>query len=90
MLLDEPMSQLDPIASYDFLSILRRLNEEFSITILISEHKSDNIFSFVDKVVFMENGRIKYDKNPREVSKTAFEDDVFKHYLPQSKAFSIK
>ena len=45
LLLDEPMSQLDPIASYDFLSILRRLNEEFSITILISEHKSDNIFS---------------------------------------------
>ena len=83
LLLDEPMSQLDPIASYDFLSILRRLNEEFSITILISEHKSDNIFSFVDKVVFMENGRIKSDKNPREVSKTAFEDDVFKHYLPQ-------
>ena len=83
LLLDEPMSQLDPIASYDFLSILRRLNEEFSITIIISEHKSDNIFSFVDKVVFMENGMIKYDKNPREVSKTAFDDDVFKHYLPQ-------
>ena len=83
LLLDEPMSQLDPIASYDFLSILRRLNEEFSITIIISEHKPDNIFSFVDKVVFMEDGRIKYDKNPREISRIAFEDDVFKHYLPQ-------
>ena len=83
LLLDEPMSQLDPIASYDFLSILRRLNEEFSITIIISEHKPDNIFSFVDKVVFMEDGRIKYGKNPREISRIAFEDDVFKHYLPQ-------
>lgn len=33
LLLDESTSQLDPIAAYDFLSILRRLNEEFSITI---------------------------------------------------------
>ena len=44
LLLDEPMSQLDPIASYEFLSIVRRLNEEFSITVVMSEHKADSIF----------------------------------------------
>ena len=54
LLLDEPTSQLDPIATYDFLSILRRLNEEFSITILVTEHKIDNIFPFIDKAVFLD------------------------------------
>jgi len=82
LLLDEPMSQLDPIASYDFLSILRRLNEEFSITIIISEHKSDSLFSFVDKVVFMEDGKIKFNDRPSEVCHLVSDDDIFTHYLP--------
>ena len=57
LLLDEPMSQLDPIASYEFLSIVRRLNEEFSITVIMSEHKADSIFPFIDKAVFLKDGR---------------------------------
>ena len=44
LILDEPLSQLDPITSYKILSIIRRLNEEFSITIIMSEHQLDNIF----------------------------------------------
>jgi energy-coupling factor transport system ATP-binding protein len=52
------MSQLDPIASYEFLSIVRRLNEEFSITVIMSEHKADSIFPFIDKAVFLKEGKI--------------------------------
>ena len=55
LLLDEPTSQLDPIASYDFLAMLRRLNEEFSITIIVTEHKMDNIFPFTNKVIYLQN-----------------------------------
>ncbi|MDO5852191.1 MAG: ATP-binding cassette domain-containing protein [Methanobacteriaceae archaeon] len=82
LLLDEPTSQLDPIASYDFLTILRRLNEEFSITIMITEHKHDNIFPFIDRALFLENGKIKYSNDSREICKDVKEDPIFNKYMP--------
>ena len=82
LLLDEPTSQLDPIAAYDFLSILRRLNEEFSITIILTEHKIDNIFPFIDRAVFLEGGKIKYADKPRQLSAEAQKSGIFKNYLP--------
>ena len=82
LLLDEPTSQLDPIAAYDFLSILRRLNEEFSITIMATEHKIDNMFPFIDKAVFLDEGYIKFDDKPREISLKAKNNKIFRNYLP--------
>lgn len=82
LLLDEPTSQLDPIASYDFLAMLRRLNEEFSITIIVTEHKMDNIFPFTDKVIYLQNGSIKYLNNARDICDEIKDDDVFKYYMP--------
>lgn len=82
LLLDEPTSQLDPIAAYDFLSILRRLNEEYSITILLTEHKIDNIFPFIDNVVFLDSGKIKYADEPRQISLKAHKDIIFQNFLP--------
>lgn len=82
LLLDEPTSQLDPIAAYDFLSILRRLNEEFSITIMATEHKIDNMFPFIDKAVFLEDGYIKYENKPRDICPEAWSNDIFRNYLP--------
>lgn len=90
LILDEPTSQLDPIAAYDFLTILKRLNEEFSITILVSEHKIDNIFPFASKVVFMRDGEIKYSKNPYDVLDTLDKNSMFHHYLPDvTKVYSL-
>ncbi|WP_295722521.1 ABC transporter ATP-binding protein [uncultured Methanobrevibacter sp.] len=82
LLLDEPMSQLDPIASYEFLSIIRRLNEEFSITIIMSEHKSDRIFPFIDYAVFLKDGKIVFNNNSREICKEVINDEIFANYLP--------
>lgn len=82
LLLDEPTSQLDPIAAYDFLSILRRLNEEFSITIMATEHKIDNMFPFIDKAVFLEEGCIKYADKPRKICTEAWNNNIFQNYLP--------
>lgn len=90
LILDEPTSQLDPIAAYDFLTILKRLNEEFSITILISEHKIDNVFPFTDKVVFMNNGKIKYAENPYKLLDVLDKNSMFHHYLPDvTKIYSL-
>ena len=82
LLLDEPMSQLDPIASYEFLSIVRRLNEEFSITVIMSEHKADSIFPFIDKAVFLKDGKIEFVDNAHNVCKEVIDDEIFENYLP--------
>ena len=82
LLLDEPTSQLDPIAAYDFLSILRRLNEEFSITIIITEHKLDNVFPFANKVMYLQDGRLKYINDSRNICNDIKNDEVFKYYMP--------
>ena len=82
LLLDEPTSQLDPIAAYNFLSMLRRLNEEFSITIMATEHRIDNIFPFADKTVFLEDGHLKYINKPRTICSKAYQNPVFRNYLP--------
>lgn len=82
LLLDEPMSQLDPIASYEFLSIVRRLNEEFSITIIMSEHKADRIFPFIDYAVFLKEGKIIYNNNSHDICNDVINDKIFVNYLP--------
>ena len=80
--LDEPMSQLDPIASYEFLSIVRRLNEEFSITVIMSEHKADSIFPFIDKAVFLKDGKIEFVDNAHNICSEVIDDEIFENYLP--------
>ena len=82
LLLDEPMSQLDPIASYEFLSIVRRLNEEFSITVIMSEHKADSIFPFIDKAVFLKEGKIEFVDNAHNICSEVIDDEIFENYLP--------
>ena len=84
LILDEPTSQLDPIASHDFLTILRRLNEEFAITIIMTEHKIDNVFPLVNKVVFIENGTIKEISKPNEIPLNNWDHPIFSNYLPST------
>ena len=56
LLLDEPTSQLDPIAASDFISAVQRLNRELSITVLMTEHRLEEVFPAADRVLAMENG----------------------------------
>ncbi len=58
LILDEPTSQLDPIAASDFLSTLLKLNREFGLTIILAEHRLEEVFSMTDKVAVMEQGEI--------------------------------
>lgn len=67
LILDEPTSQLDPIAASDFLRTIQKLNNELGTTIIISEHRLEEVFSMADKVIVMEKGKIiKYD-TPKNV-----------------------
>ncbi|WP_234410550.1 ABC transporter ATP-binding protein [Caldalkalibacillus mannanilyticus] len=67
LLLDEPTSQLDPIAAREFLLLLKRINEEFSITIVLSEHRLDTAFPLADKVVVLEAGSKQKAGSPQDI-----------------------
>ena len=65
ILLDEPTSQLDPVAGDELIGLLRRLNEEWGMTVLLAEHRLERCLSAADRVVALEAGAIAYDGDPR-------------------------
>lgn len=67
LLLDEPTSQLDPIAAAEFLTTLQRLNRDFSLTILLAEHRLEEIIPTCDRMLLMEDGRLTDSGTPREI-----------------------
>lgn len=58
LILDEPTSQLDPIAAADFLETIKRVNRELSLTVILSEHRLEEAFPSSDRVGVMEDGRL--------------------------------
>lgn len=69
LLLDEPTSQLDPIATANFVQMLRKINEELDVTILISEHHLEEVLPVCSRVLFMDGGRLVLDTKPREIGR---------------------
>ena len=67
LILDEPTSQLDPIAAADFLNTVKKINIELGTTIIITEHRLENIFYCSDRIIVMDEGRIIADDEPRYV-----------------------
>ncbi|RED53176.1 ABC transporter ATP-binding protein [Cohnella lupini] len=65
LLLDEPLAQLDPLAARELLGMIKRLNEEWGITVIMSEHRIDDLLPLADRVVRMEHGKLAYDGDPR-------------------------
>ncbi len=58
LILDEPTAQLDPIAAADFIATLKRLCQDFSVTIIIAEHRLEDVVPICDRLLVMENGAI--------------------------------
>lgn len=67
LILDEPTSQLDPISARRFLDTLKKVNEELGITIILSEHRLEEVFPLCHRAVVLDNGEITADGSPREV-----------------------
>ncbi len=67
LILDEPTAQLDPIAAADFIATLKRLCCDFSITIIIAEHRLEDVVPICDKLLVMENGSLIAADEPRSV-----------------------
>ena len=73
LILDEPTAQLDPIAASDFLNTLKKINQELGITVLITEHRAEDIFPVADRVLVMEKGHLAANAGPREIGHSLFD-----------------
>ena len=67
LILDEPTSQLDPIAASDFLNTVRKINIELGTTVIITEHRMEDIFPYADRAIVMDSGRVIADDTPRNI-----------------------
>lgn len=67
LILDEPTSQLDPIAAEEFLDTVRKINRELGTTVLLAEHRLEQVVTMSDRVVVLDDGRIIADDAPANV-----------------------
>lgn len=81
IILDEPTSQLDPIASEDFISILKKINRELGTAVIITEHRLDSFFCDADKIIVMKDGKIIFNDTPQNAGNKLNQGDIL-HILP--------
>lgn len=82
LLLDEPTSQLDPISARSFFDSIARLNRDFGITVLIAEHRLEELLPISDRVIVMDKGRITADCKPRELLRALPNDHPMLSAMP--------
>jgi energy-coupling factor transport system ATP-binding protein len=88
VLLDEPTSQLDPVAGDELIWLLRRLNEEWGVTILLAEHRLERCLAAADRVIAMDAGSIAFDGAPRDFLTWAEDNDAALE-TPAARLFSL-
>lgn len=73
LLLDEPTAQLDPIHTENFWATLKKINQNLGVTILLSEHRLEQVLPLCDRLVVMEKGKISFSDWPQKTVKTLIE-----------------
>lgn len=64
LILDEPTSQLDPIAASEFLRTVYKINRDLGTTVIISEHRLEELFTMADRVIVMDEGKVIANDSP--------------------------
>ena len=67
LILDEPTAQLDPITAVNFLETVAKINRELGITVILTEHRLEEVFPMSDRIIVMENGCIIADDIPKNI-----------------------
>src|SRR5690606_33576948 len=80
LLIDEATSQLDPITASEFIQVLRKINQDFGITVVVVEHRLDELFSIADKVVVLNEGQIVAVDKPREIAKKINDEKLYLNF----------
>lgn len=73
LVLDEPTSQLDPVAAEDILNLVKRMNEEMGFTVIMIEQRLERCYHLADRVLLMEKGKITCDGSAREAARKTIE-----------------
>ena len=68
LILDEPTAQLDPIAAADFLATVHRLNQELGLTVLVIEHRLEELLPLCHRMAVLEHGRLIACDEPRKAA----------------------
>ncbi|SFH82754.1 energy-coupling factor transport system ATP-binding protein [Tindallia magadiensis] len=72
LILDEPTAQLDPIAAVEFLETVQKINRELGVTVLLSEHRLEEVIPMADRLVFMERGEVNLNLSQELLRKNHF------------------
>jgi energy-coupling factor transport system ATP-binding protein len=88
VLLDEPTSQLDPVAGDELIWLLRRLNEEWGVTVLLAEHRLERCLAAADRVIAMTSGSVAFDGDPSNFLAWAQDADTALE-TPAARLFSL-
>jgi cobalt transport protein ATP-binding subunit len=90
LVLDEPLSELDPIGSREVLQTLRKLNEEFGMTIILIEHKLEQVLGFAKNVILIKDGEIVATGEPTEVFKDKKIEELLGLRIPETLKLSYE
>ncbi len=83
LLLDEPTSQLDPVSAELFINTILKLNREMGITVIIIEHRADALMGIADKIIMVEDGKLKFSLPAQEAAEQLIkENNEMKDILP--------
>ena len=89
LILDEPTSQLDPVSADNFLSVINKINKELGVSIIITEHRLEEVIPCADRVAVLENGEKICDCEVSHLGSYSKELEPIKDYLPAAvKIFS--
>ncbi|OGX79138.1 energy-coupling factor transporter ATPase [Exiguobacterium sp. SH31] len=69
LVVDEPTAGLDPLGRQDMLALFKRLKEELDLTLILVSHDMDDVLTYAERVVVMEQGRVAFDGDPFELFK---------------------
>lgn len=77
LILDEPTAQLDPIAASGFLATVHKINLDLGITVILIEHRLEEVFPMADKVLVLEDGKRVFYDAPHQVGSALADNDLF-------------
>lgn len=68
VILDEPLAQLDSKAAGDLIHLLKRINHELGVTVILSSHLSDGVINLCDRLLVLDKGSVVFDSDPSKVN----------------------
>lgn len=82
ILLDEATAQLDPVNREEFIRILKQLNEDFNITVILVEHQLEGLLNMANRLILLENGKKLIDDEIEVAIRDMLNKNIFTAALP--------